>query len=276
MNEQDIDTIHRYLSGTLDAAERETFEARLQSDPDLQDALELERVLLAGIVYAGQKELRQTIGEVHQSLKKEQFFEATEANSDGSKPLKIFEMKRILAVAATLVVLVGGVWFFMNQTASEVNTQALYKQFYQPENDRQRAQEVIASLESYGLAGVPSENDTLKMALELYNDGKYAAALDYLKVFSEKHPENDMARYYIGVIHMSQERYAKAIEVLLPISRSDVSALKNDALWNLALCYLRTENGQPDAEAAFQTLAADNSYNNHRGAKAVLEQLLPK
>lgn len=268
MNEEYTDTIHRYLSDKMPSGERETFEKQLQTDPELREALELERILLAGIDRAGENSRRQTIDSVHQSLKKEHFFDTST-----HKP---FAMKRILAVAASLVVLAGAVWFFTLRETPGADTQALFEQNYKPQNDRQRALKIIESLESYGFAGAQTESDTLKIALELYEAGQYAEALAAFKSFAETHPENDTALYYIGVIHMNQERYAKAIEVLLPLARSENSALKNDALWNLALCYLKTENGVSDARDAFQTLASDNAYENHRGAKAVLEQLLPQ
>ena len=75
---------------------------------------------------------------------------------------------------------------------------------------------------------------------------------------------------------MSQERYVKAIELFLPISRSDGSDLKNDALWNLGLCYLMTVNGEQDAREVFEELADDSAYPQHREAQAVLDQLITK
>ncbi len=280
MNEQHVETIHRYLAGTMDNHEREAFEADMQANPALREEVELERFLLTGIEHAGQEgEARKTIRVVQDKLRNEGFFESEKA---GTIPIRTIThtkkfniMKRMIAVAATLVVLAGGVWFFMNQD-KPVDTNALFTQFYQPKEDVQRAKGIVETLTSYGLAGVQSDTDTLKMALELYETDKYDEALALLKGFAETHPENDVAQYYIGVIHISQGRYAKAIEVLLPISKSEESALKNDALWNLALCYLKTEDGVNDAREAFIKLSNDNTYSNHRGAKAVLEQLLPQ
>jgi len=280
MNEQHVETIHRYLAGIMETREREAFEADMQANPALREEVELERILISGIERAGQdNEVRKTLEAVQDKLRSEGFFQSRE---DATTPIltiahtkKFNIMKRMLAAAATLVVLVGGVWFFMNQD-KPVDANALFTQYYQPKEDVQRAKGIIETLTSYGLAGVQSDTDTLKMALQLYESDKYDEALVLFKGFAETHPENDVAQYYMGVIHMSQGRYAKAIELLLPISRSDESALKNDALWNLALCYLKTDDGVNDAREAFIKLSNDNTYPNHRGAKAVLEQLLPQ
>lgn len=280
MNEQHIETIHRYLAGIMSDTELQTFEADMQANPALREEVELERILLAGIEHAGRHhESFETIRAVQEKLRAEGFFESEKAADTPiftiAHTKKFNIMKRLIAVAATLVVLAGGIWFFMNRE-QPLDADALFTQFYQPKEDVQRAKNILESLESYGLAGVQTDTDTLKIALELYETDKYDEALALLKGFAETHPENDVAQYYIGVIHMSQGRYAKAIEVLLPISRSEESALKNDALWNLALCHLKTENGVNDAREAFTKLSNDNTYPNHRGAKAVLEQLLPQ
>ncbi|MBK8969000.1 MAG: tetratricopeptide repeat protein [Saprospiraceae bacterium] len=280
MNEQYIDTIHRYLNKTMTHAERNTFEAELLRDPELREAVELERRLLAGLEKAGERQLQQTVGTVHAKLKSEGFF-ADETNEKSQPELTIayssnrFTMRKLISIAASILVLAGAVWFFAIRDTG-ANVQDLYHAYYKPDSDVQRAREIIATLESNGLAGIPTDTDSLKTALERYEAGKYDEALAMLKAFADAHPENDIARYYIGVIHMDQERYAKAIEVLLPVSRMDDSEFKNRALWNLGLCYLRTENNQQDAYNVFQSLADDPEFPDHRNAKALLEQLLPK
>lgn len=274
MNEQYIDTIHRYLNGQMSIAERKTFETAMKNDPILSNDVDLERALLAGLEKSGEAKVRKTIGTVHQNLKLQGFFETPvlPINTLTSKP---FEMKKLLAAAAVLILAVAGVWFFQNQPSGP-DPDAVFAQHFDKQHDLIRARDVIASLESYGLAGVPSETDSLKAALEQYEAGNDEEALALFKAYAEAHPENDVAQYYMGVIHMGKEHYAKAIELLLPVSRSDTSDLKNDALWNLGLCYLKTINGTDDARDAFQQLSADASYPNHREAQAVLDQLMPK
>lgn len=183
-------------------------------------------------------------------------------------------MKRIIAIAASLLIVAAGIWFF-TRNRSSVDPNAVFARNYQPQQEVQRAKNIIATLESYGLAGAPTDSDSLRQALQLYEDGKYEDALALLNSLRQSHPENDTVQYYLGVIYMSRGLYAKAIELLLPLSES-ASALKNDALWNLGLCYLKTESGLDEAREAFTKLSQDNEYPDHRSAKAVLEQLIPK
>ena len=182
-------------------------------------------------------------------------------------------MKRIIAIAASFAILAAAVWFF-TRPANTPDPGALFSKYYQPKEEIQRAQEIIPKLES-GLAGIPTDGDTLRDALQFYADGNLEEAEKLLKIYLESSPEDSMALYFLGATFMSQGYYAKAIEVFFPLSRGE-SPLKNDALWNLGLCYLKTENGMDDARVSFEKLSADNAYPNHRGAKAVLEQLLPQ
>lgn len=276
MNEQYIDTIHRYLTGTLEAAEHAAFEEELKTNATLRSDVELEHVLLAGIDKAGEAQLRTNIGAVHQQLKADGFFESAGQEA----PLRVSylsgstRIKQFIAIAASLVVVAGAVWFFI-QNGSTRND-AIFANHYQPAEDLQRAQTIVTRLKSTGFGGVNTQPDSLRLALQAYEAGQYDEALALLTALGAAYPQNDTVQYFTGVVHISHERYAKAIEVLLPLSRSDTSALRNDALWNLGLCYLKMENGERDARGVFTQLSQDNAYPKQRGAKAVLDQLLPE
>ncbi|MFN0013704.1 MAG: tetratricopeptide repeat protein [Saprospiraceae bacterium] len=279
MNEQHIDTIHRYLSGSMDTAERTAFEAEIQANPALREEVELENTLLTGIERAGKEDVLHIVQSVHGKLLAEGFFDSSKAQAPPSLTIvhkqKFKAMKRFIAIAASLIVVSGAVWF-MTHKDNPMDANALYSQYYDSKEDIQRAKDIIKTLELPGLTGVQLGEDSLKLALQAYESGKYDEALALLKGFAEMHPENDVAQYYIGIIHMSQGRYAKAIEVLTPISVSENSALKNDALWNLGLLYLKADNGLEDARDAFTKLSADSNYPYRKRAEAVLDQLLPQ
>ncbi len=266
MNEEYIHTIHRYLNGDMDASEQAAFEARLPEDPELREALDLERLLLAGIHRAGQQQLRQTVGAVHQALAGEQFFEI-------NRPKPVFlglSTPRWLAAAAALAVLATAVWFFaLRQPIAD--QQALFAQHYQPETDR--AQQVIESLTSYGLAGVATETDSLKAALERYRAGQSDAALRQLRQFADNHPENHTAAYYLGVIYLERGNYPAAAAAFQPLAQAADSGLQNDARWNLALCFLKIENQPNGAIDLLKTLAADPANPYYRQAQNLLQQL---
>ena len=182
-------------------------------------------------------------------------------------------MKKLMAIAAAIVAIAAVVWMLKpNPTATP---QELFAKYHQPQQELARTRNIIAQLESQGFAGA-SATDTLKQALVLYENGQYKEALKLLKAYQEHHPGDLLVQYYIGMSHMNESRYAKAIEYLLPISKAEGSDLKNDALWNLALCYLQVENGENDAQSVFSQIENDLNNPNHRAAAEVRRQLLKK
>ncbi len=270
MQEEYFDTIHRYLDGTMNAAEKAAFEADLNKNAALRQAVKLEQFLIGGIEKKAEDNVKATIQSVHQQLKTEGFFQS----SDQSPSLIIKRsnvMKKVMAIAAALVAIAAVVWLLKPNAA--VTPDQLFAQYHQPQQERARTKQIIAQLESMGFAGEGS-TDSLRQALVLYENGQYSEALKLLTAYQENHKEDMLAQYYIGMSHMNESRYAKAIECLLPVSRTDASDLRNDALWNIALCYLKVENGLEDAKSTFLKIENDLDNPNHRAAKAVREQLL--
>lgn len=273
MNEQYIDTIHRYLNGNMEAAERATFEEELNNNDALRSDVELEELLLAGIETAGNVKIRATIGTVHQELKNTGFFESAAQTS----PLKIpyfapgNRLKQFIAIAATFVVVAGAIWFFTKNGAGP--NEALFANFYHPADDIGRAGILASRLKSFGMTGVQTYTDSLAQALQNFEAGQYDETLALLVAIGTAHPQNDTIQYFTGAVQIRLNQYDQAIETLLPLSQSQASALRNDALWNLGLCYLKTKNGASEARAVFSRLARENNYPQQNEAQSILDQL---
>lgn len=178
-------------------------------------------------------------------------------------------MKKVMAIVVALVAIASVVWFLKPNTAT--NPEELFAKYYQAQNELLRTKQLIARLESYGFTG---GFDSLKQALVLYENGQYQEVIKLLTAYQETHKDDLLVQYYIGMSHMNESRYAKAVEYLMPISKAEGSDLKNDAIWNLALCYLKVENGLADAKSTFLDIENDMNNPYHRAAKAVREQLL--
>jgi tetratricopeptide (TPR) repeat protein len=270
MQEEYFDSIHRYIDGAMSPAEKTAFEAQIKQNMELRQAVKMERILIGGIESKAEDNMRKTIQSVHQQLKTEGFFQ----DSDQSPSLIIKRsniMKKIMAIAAVLVAIAAVVWILKPNTATNPNE--LFAKYHQPQQELTRTKQIIAQLESQGFAG-PGATDTLRQALVMYENGQYNEALKLLTAYQENHKDDLLVQYYIGMSHMNESRYAKAIECLLPVSRSEGSDLKNDALWNLALCYLMAENGLEDAKSLFTQIANDQNNPNQKGAISVRDQLL--
>jgi tetratricopeptide (TPR) repeat protein len=270
MQEEYFDTIHRYIDGAMSPAEKAAFEAQLKQDMELRQALETERLLIGGIEKKAEENILKTIQSVHQQLKTEGFFE----NADQSPSITIKRtnvMKQVMAIAAAIVAIAAVVWILKPNPTT--NPGELFAKYYQPQQELIRTRQMIAQMESQGFAGAAA-TDTLRQALVLYENGQYSDALKLLTAYQESHSDNLLVQYYIGMSHMNESRYAKAIEYLLPVSKAEDADLKNDAFWNLALCYLKVENGLEDAKSLFIKIAQDPNNPNQKGAISVRDDLL--
>lgn len=268
-NNNYTENIHRYLNGTMANEEKSQFENDLKQYQALKQAVELERKILLGLEKLGDHELRKQIQDAHQNLEGQGFFESrNNIIPINSKP-KLRLMKRIVAIAAAAVVILGLAWWgFFREKPMDAN--AIFAQNFQPETDRLGA--VMAGFPA-GFAGEPTPQDSLKEALKLYEAGKYneaAAALDSVLV---KHPANDTAMFYLAMSHLNMERYSRALEILTPLSAQDGTAFKLDATWYLGLCYLKVDNGLAQAKEIFGNLAANPDYKDRQSANGILHLL---
>lgn len=271
MNEAYIDTIHRYLNNDMDASERDAFEVELRQNPELQQDVELESLLWEGIDRAGEMELRQSVGAVHQQLKTSGFFEAAGAQP-GFSVWRSTVGKRIMALAAVFGLLLAGIWFF-RRMQSGPDTEALFVRYYQPKAEVARAHRYIEEQASFGMAAPQTATDTLLQALRVYEAGQYAEAQILLKQIVERYPDDyAIARYYLGIVYLSQGKPNQTIDALLPLARS-ADPLRSDARWTLALCYLKTKTHLNDARTLLGELARDTRFAKQREAKALLEKM---
>ncbi len=263
-----IARIHQYLLGEMNPAEQAEFEKAMLADGQLAQDIKLEEKLLLGITLVGDETLKKGIASTDQRMAAKQFFNKGKVVS--LQPNK-FIMKKIISIAAAAVVLFGLVWWgFFRQTAP--SSDQLFANNFKPETAKSVA--IAEGLQtSSGLLGDSTSNaqDSLLTALKLYNDGKYNEAMVALDTFLVYHPANDTAQFYLGMSHLNAERYARAVEVLTPITTAENSSFKLDAMWYLGLCYFKVDGGFAKAEAIFSQLASTPESKDQQAAKGILQ-----
>jgi TolA-binding protein len=267
-NYDTLDRIHRYLQGQMSPEEARDFEQQLATDTTLGQTLEVERRLLRGLQLAGDAALQKKIAAVDETLEAEGFFRKEAIVKPITSTSKVyFTMRKMLAAAAVAIILIGIVWVAFFRQAP-VDRDAAFAKYYQPESTR--VKDITASLESMGMAGVLLESDSLREALLLYQNYRFEEAQVALDTFLAQYPENDTARFYLALTHLQQSRYARAAEILLPLSQNESFTLHRDASWYLGLCTLKFETGQNDAIAIFEKLAKDYDYDKQKDAKGMV------
>lgn len=98
-----------------------------------------------------------------------------------------------------------------------------------------------------------------------FKEGKYEEALALWQPLLEENPTGDTLLYFVAMANLELENYSESQESLELIIKGNPSEFKQDAVWYLALLYLR--NGQTEkAKGLF-------SNSNKPEAKEILEKL---
>ncbi|MCU0347756.1 MAG: tetratricopeptide repeat protein [Saprospiraceae bacterium] len=178
-------------------------------------------------------------------------------------------MRKVMSIAAAAIVLLGLVyWGFFREKAT-VDTVAIFAANFKPETTL-----IKDILGGAGLLPPDSlAQDSLKAALVLYDAGKYKEATVALDSFLVRHPANDTAQFYLGMGHLNEERYARAVEVLEPVSQNEASAFQLSAMWYLGLCYFKVDGGFPKAEEIFTSLANNPESKDRQSAQGILQMI---
>ena len=125
--------------------------------------------------------------------------------------------------------------------------------FFQPESPVKLADEFIKeemALERNETMGVET-TDTMRLATDYYNSGKYDAAMPLFESYSKAHPDHDEARLNAGIAALKSGNYSKAIEIFTVHGKVDLYS--NPAKFYHAVTLMK-RNQSGDQETAKKLL----------------------
>ena len=236
--------IHRYLMGEMEEDEIASFEKRIESDTALKAEVDLARKILSSISLLNPK-LKADM---------DRFYE--EINYKQTNKIKLF-MKNSsrLWIAASVLLFIAAIYLFRSK--SSITGDELVTKFYKAESIQ--ADKILNAIGSPGFANPYPSNDTLKLAMQLYKEGKFKNAIPEFNKFISTYPDHKIANLYMGICQFNNSNYAEAIKYLNPLAIDQGFEQRDDAIWNLAFCYLKAENGRKDALSYMQKLDRNDS-----------------
>ncbi len=229
MEEELYTRIEEYLDNTLDEPARATFEAEARADPALARALAEVREARASLAaYWKQEAADRALAATLRQAGREHFAGSTpEKNAESSAPMTLQRYWPALAAAACLAGLLF--WFFGRQTQGG-NDDKLFAQYrHYPE-----------AAFTTRAAGDSAQID-LGAAERAFNGGRYAEALPLLQAYLETHSDDLEKRFFVGLCHLELGNYNEAI-TNFQVLRSSANAYQGEAVWYLALTYLKQGN----------------------------------
>lgn len=239
-----FDLLDRYFSNELDKSELKAFNERLKTDPQFnQEFQEIKEVKLAVKIEA-RKNLKSLFTDIEDSLNQE---ELTTNNQTA--------MKKVLTVAASLILMVSVSYFVLNGSG-QPSPQEVFTEYYKPYNNLNGQ-----------VRGEAVETESMSAAAySAYDAGNYALAVENFKalVAVEKTAEN---YFYMGVANIEIGDYKTAVENL-NTTLNNFSKYKDQSKWYLSMALLADKKVE-EALSSLVSLSYSNGSYKARGLKAL-------
>lgn len=224
--------IEKYLLDEMSGAERKDFEAILKTDAPLREEVELHRKVAETLRGEKIHDFRKTLQNVDNQ------WERPIGKQSGGKVFRI-NWRRVLAVAASLALLVLAWQFFMVGSADDPFL-AHHEPYQMVLNQRSAAD------------GVP-DSDLLNTAIQQYSTGQFAEAANAFEQLYKNAPENIAYQFYQAAALLSAENTATAIPIFENILTKPDHLFLEQSRWYLGLAYLKN-NEREKAAAIFKKI----------------------
>lgn len=247
MNEEKLLTVARYLEGDMEFQEKESFEAALQHDTELQGLVveyqNIHQTLKMRIApTAADMEVEATLASLN-----EQYFKEQNVVPNTAKIVPLTQYMKWLSIAAVLVI---GLFVWAPWSAN------LYEKY------------AISKEMSVAERGATTEG-TLEKAATLYNEKDYAGAAKLLEKEYLAKPENSMVAYYYGVALVETDQFDAARNVLMKLYAKS-SVFKYDANYYVGLSYVKQKN---NIDAIFWLNQIPEGTANYNKARELINKL---
>jgi tetratricopeptide (TPR) repeat protein len=242
--------IDRYLDKDMSGPELNWFENELDSNPELQAELKLQKELNDALGQGDILDLREKLNVIHEMVDPEPERKRIKRTLSGN-------WAGIAAASAVILVAIG---FLLSNFINPVQTaEELFDQHYEP---------YIVPTNYRSAAEI---NIVFHKALVEYGNQDYQKALQlFEKVLVEDESRMDVT-LLTGISNLEIENYYKANNSFQKVINHNDNLFIEQAEWYLALCYLKTGE-QEKAHLQFGKIITDNSLYKEE-AEDILNKL---
>lgn len=246
-----IERLDQYATGSMSDSERAAFEAELQENAELREALALYRESEAVIEQSIENNLRLQF----QSWTAEN--RAAQPVATGKHETKIISLRTVVtrwAVAASVLLVAG--FFYLYQSSQSLSDTALFAANYEvPDGSLMRG-------------SAPA--DPLAQGAEAFSNKNYAVARTFFNQIPPTDPPYAEAQFFLGHIALQQQEYDLAIAAFDKAVKANDIRITEKAEWNIVLTYVaagRTEDA--NFKTLLTALAGNVNHSYYEQAKAL-------
>ncbi len=212
ISEEQQELFEHFLMDEMSVAEQLSFKARLADNKNLQKSFDEFKSLFEIVEETG---LRDKLKDFHNLLENREKTPAKQLN-----PSKKWFNYRIAASITILVTM--GLWFFNRPNTNE----RLYDKYY---------------TQDPGLPTVMGSTDNYDFyeAMVDYKQGHYKIAIGKWEKLLTQKPENDTLNYFLGVSHIANNQFERALEFLNKNKDNASSRFFDENNFYLGMTYLK-------------------------------------
>ena len=236
--------IDRFLEGEMETEEKVSFEQEIQSNPELQELIQLNQGIASAL--GDQAE--------HQLINAIQSIRAEKQRPTVGKVISLQQRLMRWAAIVLLLITIGiGIKYFTGNTSPD----ALFAANY--ESAEMKITEMGESNEAL-----------LQQATQFYNQSNKSEAIPLLQAYLQQVPEHWEVQLYLANALLETGQFTAAQIAYERIIQSG-SSYSEIAEWNLALSYLKSN---PDsAKPILEKIAKQKSHSYQANAEKLLRQL---
>ena len=234
--------IDSYLSNELDEESLNKFNYLLSVDLEFADQVQFEKEIHNALSDPNKLILRDSLNKIHKVQK-----------SSHKRILYRIRTESIAAVIVTMLVIGAGISGLFNFGTTN---QTLYNNYFSPDLNKV----VVRSAGSIVLSDIDK-------GIDLFNENNFEIAISYF----EKAGDNPEAILYSGICYMKTSKFNYAIDKFSALIMDKDNIFVDQAEWNLALCYLVTDNTTLAEEMFKEIITSESVYKEK--AQVILNEL---
>ena len=238
-----------YLNGDLDAQDLELFNSKLSNEPEFENEFRELKAIKEGAKASARLSTLMQLEEIEASIQEK---ETTKIE---------FNMKKLVSVAASLILIATVSYFTMFDTSDVATGQEIFSEYYQPYQNR------VTGVQRGGEA---LNISTLKQsAYDAYDAGKYGEAVSLFSSLleSEKSAPNYL---YSGIANLENGNLEEAKNSLSTVM-NEFEEFEAQSKWYMAMTLLKenTEESIDEAVSSFAELIIDETSYKSKAIEAL-------